>query len=875
MATSSVASNGLLSDKVREILKMPKILIDPLSGQNILDANEEDLDVQKSLLLNSNEQLTILKKILKNSENKKISLVESAAVISALKGLKPSNTDSIVKTLEKKLERLNPNYPINRLNRQLGYASPMVANRVIGGNNGSFPKTAANDSSSSMLGMASSALVGAGAGGLGASFLTAGKTALSFGSKVASKAALPLAAAVATYEGIQGAMDADNILGKDSSFLDKIQVGVTEATNGLLLGLPDMISKSITGEGFSKSINNSLSNMTEISQDKLSALTDLGSPLDSSISMLQDTLSTLNTEKSAKETGESIGQYLDEYLEKKDKSLWEWLRGQAATIWNGKTETDKNLDGSSGSSIGGGNTPSYKGGSNNSPTSSSSTNTPLQQQVSLGKGPDGKDVTIPLPLVAPTVTSDNGQFNYTEVKPSTNNIPYSGGFLDPKSNPDVNQQVLDKYKDRQLPVVIRNNNPAALSLMKPGSGEFAERQEGYLGATPRPANEGGYYAKYATPEHGIAANAKLLERYGDQGVNTPDAIVRKWSTDTNAHSAYSKRLQEALGVSGDTTIDLKDKGIQQKILMAKSAHESGAGLPIYSEDTFKRGVNREFKNNTSPIITGQVPVKMSNGATEFLDLDKSKIGQAFQGGNTHQATLEAAKAINSVMGDNVNRFTAFNDTYHAGSRSKHAVGLAGDFTLKDTSGSQGTYERLKTLFTQAGLSEKDFRVIDEYKNPSAKATGGHIHYQFNSPEAAQKFVQSLGDPKIRQSIGLKDDYNKPVDNVMSKEELYKNSPFLKSKSDTGKTGVFPEMQGLNEKTAQPQKVPTDVTNTNTGVDFAPALLPQQPNNMQPNNMQPNASQNNSPVQNYGQIMNAAPTIDNELSMLAVNSTMMS
>jgi hypothetical protein len=146
----------------------------------------------------------------------------------------------------------------------------------------------------------------------------------------------------------------------------------------------------------------------------------------------------------------------------------------------------------------------------------------------------------------------------------------------------------------RVPVVIRNNNPAALSLMRPGSGEFAERQAGYVGATRRPRNEGGYYAKYATPEHGVAANAELLKRYGRRGINTPDRIVRTWSEDRRAHPAYSRRIQAALGVSGNTRLDLNDPDVLQKILMEKSAHESGRGKPIWSEDVFRRGVRREF-----------------------------------------------------------------------------------------------------------------------------------------------------------------------------------------------------------------------------------------------------------------------------------------
>jgi len=39
----------------------------------------------------------------------------------------------------------------------------------------------------------------------------------------------------------------------------------------------------------------------------------------------------------------------------------------------------------------------------------------------------------------------------------------------------------------------------------------------------------------------------------------------------------------------------------------------------------------------------------------------------------------------------------------------------------------------------AGLSDDDFKVIDEYRNPSRHATGGHIHTQFNTHEVAERY----------------------------------------------------------------------------------------------------------------------------------------
>lgn len=140
------------------------------------------------------------------------------------------------------------------------------------------------------------------------------------------------------------------------------------------------------------------------------------------------------------------------------------------------------------------------------------------------------------------------------------------------------------------------------------------------------------------------------------------------------------------------------------------------------------------------ISDGAIPVKTSDGRTVMMD-PKSGFGQAFGGGNTNAGVLAAAQAITgSKIAGGLGRFTAFNDFYHAGTNSKHASGLAGDFTIKDPTKSAEAAEQLRGMFRQAGLAESMFKVIDEYKNPSGRATGGHLHYQFNTPQAAEQFA---------------------------------------------------------------------------------------------------------------------------------------
>jgi hypothetical protein len=72
----------------------------------------------------------------------------------------------------------------------------------------------------------------------------------------------------------------------------------------------------------------------------------------------------------------------------------------------------------------------------------------------------------------------------------------------------------------------------------------------------------------------------------------------------------------------------------------------------------------------------------------------------------------------------VRHFAAVNDRYHAGTRSKHASGLAFDTSLTDPRKSLEAAEAIRDRLRKAGLREDQFRVMDEYRTASARSTGG-------------------------------------------------------------------------------------------------------------------------------------------------------
>ncbi len=163
--------------------------------------------------------------------------------------------------------------------------------------------------------------------------------------------------------------------------------------------------------------------------------------------------------------------------------------------------------------------------------------------------------------------------------------PFQNALLAGKVRPEV----ASRFGGRRAPVAMRNNNMGAISTWN--AGDWAQRQPGYVGRTPRPKAEGGYYAKYATPEQGVFAASNLLTSYGEAGRTTPLAIASKWSTDRKAWGGYAKTIARYAGVGPNDPLDLSDPGVRAKVLMGMSAHESGAGVPVYNDEVFLNGVN--------------------------------------------------------------------------------------------------------------------------------------------------------------------------------------------------------------------------------------------------------------------------------------------
>lgn len=185
----------------------------------------------------------------------------------------------------------------------------------------------------------------------------------------------------------------------------------------------------------------------------------------------------------------------------------------------------------------------------------------------------------------------------------------------------------------------------------------------------------------------------------------------------------------------------------QQMKEALARHLEDIKNPNKNRSSLIPSSNQEHSPNSKKDINQQQTVsKIRMADTSDLRVKGGLKGQAFQGGQTEEGILNLARYLQANeqnIPGGLRRFSSFNDAYHrkANPRSKHTEGLAMDFSLNDAKQSSQAADYVKKQLLAAGMSEEDFKIINEYKNPSKHATGGHIHVNFANKKAAEKFAQ--------------------------------------------------------------------------------------------------------------------------------------
>ena len=198
---------------------------------------------------------------------------------------------------------------------------------------------------------------------------------------------------------------------------------------------------------------------------------------------------------------------------------------------------------------------------------------------------------------------------------------------------------------------------------------------------------------------------------------TLDTIEIEKITDTDAKRAkdYSKFYQTYIELR--TTYEKK----QMELINYQMNESSGGG----GGSAGGSGLQLPAARSIAGMGGGQGLTKMGQGDLAQMGLMiRSKDTQA-EGAGISPSLIELAKQIQSGV-PGFAGFTAFNDKFHneKAPSSQHTKGLALDFALGEKPSIE-TGRAITQWLRDSGAS----LAIDEYNNPSAGATGGHIHAQ--------------------------------------------------------------------------------------------------------------------------------------------------
>ena len=186
---------------------------------------------------------------------------------------------------------------------------------------------------------------------------------------------------------------------------------------------------------------------------------------------------------------------------------------------------------------------------------------------------------------------------------------------------------------------------------------------------------------------------------------------------------YGRRI-DAVSITSDAASTSSSELVNSIYAVNTAANESARGLAIDTKAAEENAKAAEEQAKAkAKLKKEQAELNKMVGASALSGL-RIKSSESFAGGNVRAYTANFAEMAQSALGDSLTRFTAFNDAYHKGTNSKHATGNAFDFTIEDAKQSEQAVSQLEALAKRYGFVVK---VLDEYKNPSSRATGGHIH----------------------------------------------------------------------------------------------------------------------------------------------------
>ena len=303
----------------------------------------------------------------------------------------------------------------------------------------------------------------------------------------------------------------------------------------------------------------------------------------------------------------------------------------------------------------------------------------------------------------------------------------------------------------------------------------------------------------AAYEQGFQDLSNITDRYSSKMSNRLDWLQ------SDLQSGMTKSVDAGVNAWNKIGQVTEDGNKQFTNLFLKTPTEVKPPAPIKPPpNTFNsnKGIGTGTKDDDKKSSSKSTESKYE--PTTYSDL-RVKSAEAYSGGKAHQGILDLAGLIQDKF--QITHFTAFNDQYHKGTSSQHAKGLALDFTLQNPNKSGQVTNELRSMLGKNGVNAQ---VLDEYKDPSKRATGGHIHVSFNSQADADKYLALVKGDKVKSSkkSSSDDQYERFKEEQKRKEEQAEKERLeLKYKYASEQEKVEQDLakaiQRINDSTASP------------------------------------------------------------------------
>lgn len=210
----------------------------------------------------------------------------------------------------------------------------------------------------------------------------------------------------------------------------------------------------------------------------------------------------------------------------------------------------------------------------------------------------------------------------------------------------------------------------------------------------------------------------LSEKQRKALTNINDQILRSKYIEQNIAAGWSREKAEAAAdYRDDAGIGYAKKLSEYELKMLDSSFK------IQQQTKAREESEKKIAEVKEKQLASQKKMSELVGASALSGL-RIKSGESVAGGKVRNYTAEFAKLTQDALGSDLTRFTAFNDLYHKGTNSRHATGNAFDFTVKNAKEATQAVKTLEEMAKRYGFTIK---AINEYKTPSGRSTGGHIH----------------------------------------------------------------------------------------------------------------------------------------------------